>query len=580
MSKTPDQVSSSILATLSSTIPTLSCEMGTPERKIIDACAEAISEAYIDQYLVGSLLDIDTKSGLELEQFVGIFGFGRLQGKPASGVVRVSLNIATTQDTSFPLNTQFYTQPGLAGTNSTLYYASTQAVIITAGNLAADIPVQCTTVGTVGNVPPGSVSYTGSAIGGSSCTNLAAMTGGVDTETDAELRQRFKDTLLRNVTGTADFYEALCQQNTNVTRVVVFGPTNLYQTQIAVPSTTLTLSVNQDVKYAWPTMESVFIDLGQESETFYSPVYDYAFSGGTSPTFSRNSTGALSAGDIVDLEFQYTTRSSRNDPINGITNKVDIFVDGINPYTVTEQTVVTSAALSSTSSDALYTGNFERVGDPGLPTAGNRFMRLGNTPLVSFPSTIVVGSNTYVRGTHYFVLQDTTLLRGTQLENSGIEFTVAGPANGTELTLQYVYNQVPEVLNALISSSKQVTTDVLVHQGDFTYIQPCLNIEYDRSYSVATVNAQIVTRLQQYFAQLPFGAPIKLVNIMMFVQQTPGVVDTTITSSTDNPTNYGIQIFDNSADTVPAVIETSDFKLKDNQLANYQGVLITRVATP
>lgn len=580
MSKTPDQISAQVLATLATTIPGLSCQIGTPERKIIDAVSEAISEAYVDQYLVGSLMDIDTKTGLELEQFVGIFGFGRLQGKAASGVVRVTSTTTLLSDNTFQASTQFYTTPGLAGIPNQLYYASTQAVVMAAGNTTADIPVQCTTVGSVGNVPPNSITFAGSTLGGSTCTNLAAMSGGVDTETDAELRQRFKDTLLRNIAGTADWYEALCQQNTNVSRVVVYGPMSLYQTQISVPSTTLTLPVNQDVKYAWQNMESVFTNLGQEDETFYSSIDDYVYNGGTSPTFQRVSTGALNAGDVVDLEFQYTTRSSRNDPLNGITNKVDVFVDGVNPYAITEQSVISATTLSSTSSNTYYTGHFERVGSPGTPTAGNRFMRLGSTPIVSFPSTLTIGGVVYTMGTHYFLLRDTTLLQGTQLENSGIEWTSAGPSTGTELTLNYVYNQVPEVLNALISSSKQVTTDVLVHQGDIVYIQPCLQIEYDRSYSVAVVNAAIQSRLQQYFAQLPFGAQVKLSNITMFVQQTLGVVDVKVTLSSDNPTNYGVQIFDNSTDTVPTTVETTDFKLSDNELANYQGVLITRVATP
>ena len=56
-------------------------------------------------------------------------------------------------------------------------------------------------------------------------------------------------------------------------------------------------------------MQSCFTNLGQSDETFFSPVDDYSFTGGPSPQFFRINTGALAAGDIVDLEFQYTTRS-------------------------------------------------------------------------------------------------------------------------------------------------------------------------------------------------------------------------------------------------------------------------------
>jgi uncharacterized phage protein gp47/JayE len=586
---TPTQYSQQMLATLANTMPTLSCEVGTPERKIVDAVAECISEASVAQYLVGSLLDIDTKSGAELEQFVGIFGFGRLQGQAATGVVRVTVTMPSTQDYTFQLGTQFYTTPGLAGMITTLYFASTQAVVLTTGNLNCDVPVQCTVVGSTGNVPPNSITYVGDVIGGSTVTNLGAMTGGVDPETDAELRQRFKDTLLRNMAGTSDYYEALCQQNNNVSRVAVYGPLSLYKTQIPVPTTEVILPVNQDVKYAWPAMESVFDQLGQENETFYSPINDYIYTAGTSPQFTTISSGALVPGNIVDLEFQYTTKSSRNNPLNGICNKVDIFVDGVSPFAVTEATSVSAATLSSLTSDALYTDNFERVGSAGSPTAGNRFMRLGSVPVVSFPSTLTIGGVVYTRGTHYWLLapntnpgspNPTTLLKGSAAEVAGVEWSSAGPSTGTPVTLDYVYNQVPQLLGALIAPAKQITTDVMVHQGTFAYLQPCLDIEYDRTYSVATVNSNIITRMQSFWNSMPFGVSVKLSVITMYVQQTLGVVDCKVTQSADAPLAYGIQIFNNSSDPSPAVSEVADFKLADNQLAVYQGVVLRRVATP
>jgi uncharacterized phage protein gp47/JayE len=557
--------------------------LGTPERKIIDACAEAMSAASVSQYVAGAALDINTMSGLQLEQFVGIFGFGRLQGIAARGTVQVTMSVPSSTDTTFALGTQFYTSQG-SGAPTSLYFASTQAAVLTAGNLTCSIPVQCTTVGSAGNVPPDSISFLSGALGSATVTNLAAMTGGVDTETDAELRRRFQDTVLRNMSGTADFYAALCQQNTSVSRVVVYGPVALYTTQVAVPATEVTLSaLSQDVKFIWPDMTSVFTDLGQPTQTFYSPLYDYNLSSGTPPpTFTTVPTGALATqvGKIVDLEFQYTPVVSRNDPANGVLNKVDVFCDGMSPYSVTEQTVVSADLLSSSPTAPFYTGNFVRVGSPGVPQAGNRFMRLGSTPIVSFPSTITVNGTNYVEGTHYFLLQDTTLMAGTQLETSGIEWAAAGAPTGQELTLSYVYNQVPELLNALVRSTKQITTDVLIHQGRFAYLQPCINVEYDRTFAVATVNAAITNRLQQYFAQLPFGAQVKLSNIMMYVQQTQGVVDVAMTSSTDNPNAFGVQIFNNSADLDPATTQDTDFKLADDQLAVYQGCLITRVAAP
>src|SRR5882762_10544621 len=87
VSQSPDQIAAAIVATLNQTAPGLSLATGTPERQLVDACATQISAAMISQYLTGGMLDINTKTGLELDQFVGIFGFGRLQGAASSGIV-------------------------------------------------------------------------------------------------------------------------------------------------------------------------------------------------------------------------------------------------------------------------------------------------------------------------------------------------------------------------------------------------------------------------------------------------------------------------------------------------------------
>lgn len=576
MSHTPAEVAAAIINTLKTTAPGLSCELGTPERKIIDACSEAISEAYIDQYIVGSLLDIETKSGLELEQFVGIFGYGRLMGRQATGVVRVELTTVSPKDIDIPKGTQFYTKTGISGTATPLYFPSTQDVVLVSGTYSCDVPVECQDTGTKGNIPPDSITYLGTIIGASSVSNLTAMTGGVDVETDEELRQRFKDTLLRNVAGTADWYKAICLQNKKVNKVQVYGPTTTYRTQISAPATSDTLSVTDDVKYVWPKMESVFINLGKETETFYRAYDDYIMgSGPGAPGFQRVGTGQIQTGDIIDVEFQYTTSCSRNDPNSGITNKVDIFIDGVDPYTVTEKTVVSADTLG------VNAGNFERVGSAGVPSSTNRFMRLGSVPVVSFPSTITVGPMVYTMGTHYYLLKDTTLTAGSKYETSGIEWEPDGPTDGTELTLNYIYNRAPELLTAVINSGKQITTDVMVHQADYQYLVPCLTVEYDRSYDIATVNSAINNRLQNYFQTMGFGSWVLMSNMCLAVQQVFGVANVYLTPYAESDhTHYGVMVYDNSDDPLPSgAPEAADFKLKDSVLPKFLRTVITRRAT-
>ena len=593
MSNTPAQWSQAMLATLAVTAPGASFALGTPERKIVDAVGEALSEASIDQYLIGSLMDIDTKAGLELEQFVGIFGFGRLAGKAAVGEVTISMGVATTVDTTIALNSQFYTSPSTAGNNQ-LFFSATQAVIIPAGNTRGVVPVQCTTVGAIGNVGAGQVNFLAAAVGAASCTNLSPMTGGVDVESDTELRQRFKDTLLRNVAGTSDWYLGLAQQNSNVSRVTVFGPTTLYRTQIAVPGDlsggtpgTLNLPVAQDVKYVWPGMTSCYQNLGSDGETFYSPVDDYTLTSGVSPAFSRIASGLITPGEIVDLEFQYTDKASRNDPLNGITNKVDMFVEGADPYSVQERTVVTSATLNGTTlgpdGTAYHSTDFARVGDTTAPASTNRFMRLGSVPILDFPSSLTVDGVVYQQGVHYHLLKGTTLTKGSKFEISGIEWESSGPAAGTEITVSYVYNRVPEVLQSVIDTSKQICTDVMVHSAGVLYIEPCLNIEYGRAYALSVVNNAINVRLQAYFQGLGFGAQIHISTMLLAVQQVLGVDSVSLTTVVDNPSVYGVRAYNHSGDTVPTGgLYTGDFKINGDTLPQFvsTGAIITRQANP
>ena len=569
-------------AQLALTAPGLSLELGTPERKIIDACAEAVSEAYIDQYLLGSLLDMDNKVGLELEQWVGIFGYGRLQGRAAEGVVRVSMSTPSSTDQTIPQGTQFHTKQGVAGTaqGQPLYFSSTQTVVLTAGSTSVDVPVRCSIVGTVGNVPPDSITYVGGVIAAGTATNLVAFTGGVNVETDAELRARFKETFLRNIAGTSDWYRNLALQNSRVSRVAVFGPTNLYRTQIEAPASNTALSVAADVKYVWDGMHSCFSNLGQDDEIFYSPTYDYSLSSGSSPVFTRIDDGEIETGQVVDLEFQYTTRSSRNDPANGITNKVDVFVDGVESTPVTEKALVTATTLSATSSDLLYTGNFERVGSSGTPSATNRFMRLGSTPIVSFPATITIGSTVYTQGEHYHLLRDITLRAGSPFEVSGIEWDDSGPSTGTEVTLNYIYNRVPEMLTHLMASTKQVCSDVMVHQARFTHLRVCLSIQYEQGITVSVVNAGIEDRLKAYFSGLGYGAWVKISNLALAVQQVLGVADVKLTTDSENPVTYGIEEYNDPNDPTPDAVYTGDFKLRDCALPVYLEAVITRKAAP
>lgn len=575
--RTPDEVSLSIREKLHTTIPGLSLEVGTVERKIVDACSEAISEATIGQYHSGSLLDIETKSGAELEQLVAIFGFGRLQGRRATGVIRLEMVTVATQPIQIPKGSQFSVRGGGPG-GTNLDFISTQSASITEGSYSADVPVQCALVGSIGNVPSGSITSLSSSMGATSVTNLTAMSGGVDPETDDELRTRFRATFLRNIAGTEDFYKALCLQNQNVSQVAVYGPTTLYRTQTEVASGTTNMEVSSNVKYVWPKSEQIFSNLGTEDEVFYQNGSDYTFVYQSQPVFTRVESGDLVPGDIVDVEFEYTTRSSRNDPVAGIMNKIDIFVNGSDPVLVNEKTIVSSTAFTTSTSSEYYTGNFFRAGTRTRPSSGNRFMRLGSVPLVSFPSRVTINDTLYSEGVHYYVVRGETELSGSEREVAGIEWTSAGPITGTPVTVSYTYNRTPELLNAQMKGVKQITTDVLVRQASYTFLRVNLSVEYHRGYSIQQVNNNIQSTLRAFFSQVRYGEWIEFQDFLTQVHQVAGVDNVWVTQVGEDSANYGVDQFVDSGKTTKLTTRSEDFQLDDNQLPIFLEANIQRRA--
>lgn len=602
MSRTPDKVSDDIRKKLRTTIPELSLEIGTPERKLVDAVSEAISEAYIDQYVTGSLLDINSKSGLELEQMVGIFGYGRLQGRQAVGAVTLTLNVPAVQMIEVPRSTEFYASS--PGSGTPIYFISTQAVVFPVGATTIDVPVQCTVSGSVGNVPPNSINAVATSLGAASGTNLAACTGGVDVETDDQLRQRFRDTFLRNIAGTRDFYEALCLQSRYVSKVIVFGPTEVYRSQMVVPSPGVATNVTDaiyDMEYVWPESSSVFQNLGREDEVFWAEGKDYTFSsGGGIPTLTVTSGSELAdrAGQIIDVEFEYITAASRNDPASGRTNCVDIYVDGIDPYVVSEANYTSGNRFSSSSSSPYYTGNFERMrypgGSPGTrPSTSNFFMRLGSTPVVTFPEEIIIGEDVYVMGEDFWVVRDVTKRRGSQRAVFAVEWAPpsqsgpGGPVQSprTPMVLTYTYNRLPEVLDALIAKSKQVTTNVLVHQAPRRYLEVALTLEYARGFDPALVNSEVNKSLKEFFARKRYGEWIYVADILMAARQVIGVVNVALTGESEAqaqtpPSNhYGIQTYAYSDGSGLLATYTGDFKLVDHELPVLLGAHLIRRPT-
>lgn len=150
--------------------------VGFPAYDILAAAAERLSETDEAVAAAAEKLDPETLTGSELDRFImPRTGLERRAGTFAHGLLRV---VGTG---TVPRGALFESDGGVR------FYATEEVEVTESG----DVPVSCLTSGTAGNLPADSVTQFPVTIQGIlTCTNPAPMTGGFDTETDAEYYAR------------------------------------------------------------------------------------------------------------------------------------------------------------------------------------------------------------------------------------------------------------------------------------------------------------------------------------------------------------------------------------------------------
>ncbi|GAC1452179.1 MAG: hypothetical protein NVSMB70_20360 [Chamaesiphon sp.] len=216
--------------------PSVSAEIGTPERKIIDAVAAGLADAQIGLNNLSGALDINAKVGDNLDRFLTLFGFARQQPTRAVGYVTFTRNSPATQNIIIPANTQVFASiPDVSGgtNNSTTFFVTQFQATIPAGSAptpSVTVPIQAVVAGATGNLAANTItSFAGTPVFGiTSVTNQAATTGGLDAETDNEFKVRFQNSAFRNLAGTNDQYLGLVAANKNVTKPMLVAPISRY----------------------------------------------------------------------------------------------------------------------------------------------------------------------------------------------------------------------------------------------------------------------------------------------------------------------------------------------------------------
>lgn len=452
---TVQQIVDNILNQLSILAPDMSAEIGTPERKLVEAVAEQIAQASVDFEVLNAQHDLDTMTGNRLDSFLSNFGFGRQQPTRGTGSVTFSRLSSASDSITIPRGTQVVARQSDIGFAS-IFFATTATVVLQGGSTSVDAAIEATVPGTFANLPANSINAFGgpqTVPGISSVTNAAPTSGGLDGETDAELKVRFKNTVFRNQSGTEDQFLALSVSTPFTSKANVVGPISRYIEYIQVPDNVANGGFGDDRSQINPLIdptgtiyphkrtsavstipyskftydENVYLSNGEfgSDAIFYRANVDFLFNNPrvadgdatgnvngianhqpnitiltTNINADANDQVSITPGQVLLLEHAYMSQNSRNDYLKGILNCIDIFIDGKN-----DVPVISNEVMPGSNFDFIFgptdivtsLSNYKRTLDASRPTSSNRLQVLFWQPISDLPDTIDIGSNRYYK---------------------------------------------------------------------------------------------------------------------------------------------------------------------------------------
>lgn len=590
---TINDVVAQMRAALQISEPDLDTSIGTTTRKILDAVGEVVSEGYADSYLLQYQYDLDAKTGPDLDDFVALFGFARHTAKRATGVV--------TFERTSPAPEGIFVPPGIqVGTDDSppVVFTTTVPAVLEKGATQTSVTVQAVLGGTHGNVPNGAIMRMMTPLEGfSSIGNPLSLTGGTDAESDDNLRRRFRRTVFRNLAGTEQMFLGLALEDDDVTQANVIGASKFFREQVEVVAGTATSTLQQAAAiYAGSSTFGPDIDGG---DIFLEGVH-YTFDASVNPPTITKIDRPIPAGEtdpfpdgIYDLEFEYVPQASRNRPSAGITNRVDVYVNGVRAEEAIETGIfLYSQTFNVTAGSPYNRENFRRSSDNSMPQDGNYFVRFAFAPVVdpALSDFIVINGMTYQENVDYFLVQDVTSSGGTATSLSGIEWLnqVNGapkitPPDNAVFSLHYSFNAIPRDVEDSITQWGLVTTDVRVHEARRIRLRMHLAVILEPGYSRDSIAPEIHTEVNDLLAGINFNSVVQVSDVLEAVMGVNGVDAARFLHSSDvGDGRYAIQRVNENGDIIETFATTTtgqirramDVLLADDQVPVLHSVVL------
>jgi uncharacterized phage protein gp47/JayE len=552
-------ISSAMVAVLGASEPDLDTSVGSVTRKIIDAAAASIASASLDGQMLAYQYDVNTMTGAALDSFVQLFGMTRYPALRSTGVVTFKRGTATDVVT-IPVGCQ------VGSVDGTVVTQTLTAAVLNPAALSVSVPVQSVTAGPGGNAAAGTMTQILTPVSEiTSATNVNALSGGANQETDSQLQARFSATAFKNIAGTSQMFLGIATNDPDCTAANVLDGATRFREQLQIASGQAVSTVS-DAQYVYAYGEVVGQDIDNGNVAAPGVQYSWDYQSNP-PAVVAIDPSYFPAGQLIDVSFLYMDEFSRNNPASGIYSRVDVWCAGSRPTAASATVKYTSATtFSSSSGSNWYTGDFVRP-DGTKPAAGNVYIALPWGPILTLPPTMVLNGTTYGLASSqyplgtvsggvtyaYQIIHRTGAYGWSPYSDFGIEWLAsAQPPNGTAVTVSedYTYNDVPYAIQQSLESWRMAGFDVQAHQGIVVSLQFSLAIVYDPSVTQSVTQAAINTSLQTYLSQLGFNSRVYPSSVIQAVEGTPGVLASRFLTGADYPSwsptdpdnfNVGIQ---------------------------------------
>jgi uncharacterized phage protein gp47/JayE len=541
---TQADVSSQIIQMLQVTVPDLDTSIGSVTRKMIDAVSSQIADASVDTQLLTYSYDVYSHTGASLDSFVQLFGMNRIPAARATGTVTFS-RTSSADTVAIPVGSQ------IATVSSSVIVQTLTAAVLTPGALAVAVPVQAVIAGPAGNVAAATLTQLLNPVAEvTSVANLSPLTGGTQMETDSQLQARWAATVFKSMAGTSAMFEGIALNNPACTAANVIGSSSLWDEQLQIVGGSA-ISTITDAAFVYPAGQTAGndIDAGDVAVPGLQYTWNYASS---PPSVTALDASYFPEGDIFELQYQYLDIWSRNNPSEGIYNRVDVWCAGSLPAPAA-QTVpwIAPPSFSSSPLGAYYTGNFVRP-DGTHPTAGNYLITLAFVPILTMDPIITVGGTQYglASTAHplgtvsggvnyaYQIVHQTGASGWGPYSTAGLEW-YAGMALATRAVItigeDYAYNAVPLQVQQAIDNWRLAAIDVIAHQAMTASLQFSLAVIFDPSLTQSVTVAAIRTALSSWLSALGFSATIYPSSVIQQVENVQGVTAARFLVGADAP---------------------------------------------